>query len=232
MINEEKIKYITKNLKKLEQAITDIVQIFGCKLHTNNGFETAFIFSDYKNELSLQIDPIQFVFEDASDISVETITRIKEIITEALTDFVPTKDLVVEIGTYSSKQLPCLTPAGQSLYMISNTYIKTTSFTVKDLPVHFEPEFFKNIYDYTTLTDTYCFIYNHINEKFIIETFDDYFCTKNEINKLRKKVPFVNEVYTLLSDELIHKNYIHDWYIKPDSRLSFWLFFYYPSTTA
>jgi len=225
MINAKKIKHITKNLKKLEQAITDIIQTFGCRLHTNNGFETAFIFSDYKNELSLQIDPIQFVFEDASDISVETITRIKEIITEALTDFVPAKDLVVEIGTYSNKQLPYLTPAGQSLHMVTNTYIKATSFTVKDLPVHFEPEFFKNIYDYTTLTDTYCFDYDHIGEKFIIETFDDYFCTKNEINKLRKKVPFVNEVYTLLSDELIHKNYIHDWYIEPDSRLSFWFIF-------
>ena len=209
MINTEKIKYATKNLKKLEQAITDIVQIFGCRLHTNNGFETAFIFSDYKNELSLQIDPIQFVFKDVNEISVETITRIKEIITEALTDFVPTKDLVVEIGTYSNRQLPCLTPAGQSLEMVTNTYIKATSFTVKDLLVHFEPEFFKNIYDYTTPTDTYCFVYDHIGEKFIIETFDDYFCTKNEINKLRKEVPFVNEVYTLLSNELIH-NYIND----------------------
>ena len=208
-MNKEKIQYVTKNLKKLEQAITDIVQIFGCRLHTNNGFETAFIFSDYKNELSLQIDPIQFVFEDASEISVETITRIKETIAKALADFVPTKDLVVEIGTYSSRQLPCLTPAGETLYMMSNTYIKTTSFTVRDLPVHFEPGFFKNIYDYTTLTDTYCFVYDHISEKFIIETFDDYFCTKNEINKLRKEVPFVNEVYTLLSNELIY-NYIND----------------------
>lgn len=211
MINAEKIKYITKNLKKLEQTIIDIVQIFGCRLHTNNGFETAFIFSDYKNELSLQIDPIQFVFEDTNEISVETITRIKEIITEALTDFVPAKDLVVEIGTYSSRQLPCLTPAGQSLYMMSNAYIKTTSFTVKDLPVHFEPDFFKNIYDYTLLKDTYCFDYDHINKKFIVETFDDYFCTKNEIDKLRKEVPFVNEVYTLLCNELIY-NYINDWY--------------------
>ena len=209
MINTEKIKHITKNLKKLEQAIIDIVQIFGCKLYANNGFETAFIFSDYKNELSLQIDPIQFVFEDASEISVETITRIKEIITEALTDFVPTKDLVIEIGTYSNRQLPYLTPAGQSLHMVTNTYIKATGFTVNDLPVHFEPDFFKNIYDYTTLTDTYCFVYDHIGEKFIIETFDDYFCTKNEINKLRKEVPFVNEVYILLSNELIH-NYVND----------------------
>ena len=208
-MDKNKIKYITKSLKKLEQAITDIVQIFGCKLHTNNGFETAFIFSDYKNELSLQIDPIQFVFEDINEISIETITRIKEIIAEALTDFVPTKDLFVEIGTYSSRQLPYLTPAGQSLHMTSNAYIKTTSFTVKDLPVHFEPDFFKNIYDYTLLTDTYCFDYDHINKKFIIETFDDYFCTKNEIDKLRKEVPFVNEVYVLLSDELIH-NYIND----------------------
>ena len=209
MINTEKIQYVTKNLKKLEQAITDIVQIFGCRLHTNNGFETAFIFSDYKNELSLQIDPIQFVFENTNEITVETITRIKEIIVEALTDFVPAKDLVVEIGTYSNRQLPYLTPAGQSLHMTSNTYIKATGFTVNDLPVHFEPDFFKNIYDYTTLTDTYCFVYDHIGEKFIIETFDDYFCTKNEINKLRKKIPFVNEVYTLLCNELIH-NYIND----------------------
>lgn len=210
-MDKDKIKHITKNLKKLEKAITDIVQIFGCRLHTNNGFETAFIFSDYKNELSLQIDPIQFVFEDINEVSVETITRIKEIITEALTDFVPTKDLFVEIGTYSSRQLPYLTPAGQSLHMESNTYIKATSFAIKDLPVHFEPDFFKNIYDYTTLTDTYCFDYDHINKKFIIETFDDYFCTKNEINKLRKKVPFVDEIYTLLSNELIY-NYINDWY--------------------
>ena len=210
MINAEKIKYVTKNLKKLEQAITDIVQIFGCKLYANNGFETAFIFSDYKNELSLQIDPIQFVFEDASEISVETITRIKEIITEAPPDFVPAKDLVVEIGTYTNRQLPYLTPAGQSLHMVSNTYIKTTSFTVKDLPVHFEPDFFKNIYDYTLLTDTYCFDYDHINKVLIIETFDDYFASQPEIDKLRKEIPFVNEVYTLLSNELIH-NYINDW---------------------
>ena len=151
------------------------------------------------------------MFEDANEITIETITRIKEIIVEALTDFVPTKDLVVEIGTYSSRQLPYLTPAGQSLHMTSNIYIKATSFTVKDLPVHFEPDFFKNIYDYTLLTDTYCFDYDHIGEKFIIETFDDYFYTQNEINKLRKKVPFVNEVYTLLCNELIH-NYINDWY--------------------
>ena len=210
-MDKEKIKYITKNLKKLEKAITNIVQIFGCRLHTNNGFETAFIFSDYKNELSLQIDPIQFVFEDVNEISVETITRIKEIITEALTNFVPTKDLVVEIGTYSSRQLPCLTPAGKTLYMMSNAYIKTTSFTIKDLPVHLEPDFFKNIYDYTTLTDTYCFVYDHIGEKFIIETFDDYFASQSEIDKLRKEVPFVNEVYTLLSNELIY-NYINNWY--------------------
>ena len=209
MINTNKIKYITKNLKKLEQAITDIVQIFGCKLHTNNGFETAFIFSDYKNELSLQIDPIQFVFEDTNEISIETITRIKDTITKALTNFVPTKDLVVEIGTYSSRQLPYLTPAGQSLHITSNTYIKTTSFTIKDLPVNFEPDFFKNIYDYTTLTDTYCFVYDHIGEKFIIETFDDYFGNQPEIDKLRKKVPFVNEVYTLLYNQLIH-NYINN----------------------
>ena len=121
-MDKNKIKYITKSLKKLEQAITDVVQIFGCKLYANNGFETAFIFSDYKNELSLQIDPIQFVFEDASDISVETITRIKEIIKEALTDFVLAKDLVVEIGTYSNRQLPYLTPAGQSL-PYGNKYI-------------------------------------------------------------------------------------------------------------
>ena len=206
MIDAKKIKHITKNLKKLEQAITDIVQIFGCKLYANNGFETAFIFSDYKNELSLQIDPIQFMFEDASDISIETITRIKEIITEALTDFVPTKDLFVEIGTYSSRQLPCLTPAGKTLYMMSNAYIKTTSFTVKDLPVHFEPDFFKNIYDYTTLTDTYCFDYDHMDRVLIIETFDDYFASKDEINKLRKEVPFVDEVYALLSNELIHNH--------------------------
>ena len=211
MINKEKIQYVTKNLKKLEQAITDIVQIFGCKLHTNNGFETAFIFSDYENKLSLQIDPIQFVFEDVNEISVETITRIKEIITEALTDFVPTKDLFVEIGTYSSRQLPYLTPAGQSLHMTSNTYIKTTSFTVNDLPVNFELEFFKNIYDYTTLTDTYCFDYDHIEKVLIIETFDGYFASQPEIDKLRKKVPFVNEVYTLLSNELIY-NYINNWY--------------------
>ena len=209
MINKEKIQYVTKNLKKLEQAITDIVQIFGCRLDTNNGFETTFIFSDYTNELSLQIDPIQFVFEDASEITVETITRIKEIITEALTDFVPTKDLFVEIGTYSNRQLPYLTPAGQSLHMVTNTYIKATSFTVKDLPVHFEPDFFKNIYDYTTLTDTYCFDYDHIEKVLIIETFDDYFTSQPEIDKLRKKVPFVNEVYALLYSELIH-NYIND----------------------
>ena len=212
MINKEKIQYVTKNLKKLEQAITDIVQIFGYKLHTNNGFETAFIFPDYTNELSLQIDPIQFVFEDTSEISIETITRIKKIITEALTDFVPAKDLVVEIGTYSSRQLPYLTPAGQSLHMTSNTYIKTTSFTVNDLPVNFKLEFFKNIYDYTTLTDTYCFNYDHIEKVLIIETFDDYFASQPEIDKLRKKIPFVNEVYALLYNELIHKNYINDWY--------------------
>ena len=205
-MDKDKIKYITKNLKKLEKAITDIVQIFGCRLHTNNGFETAFIFSDYKNELSLQIDPIQFVFEDASEISVETITRIKEIITEALTDFVPTKDLFVEIGTYSNRQLPYLTPVGQSLHIVANTYIKATSFTVKDLPVHFEPDFFKNIYDYTTLTDTYCFDYDHMDRVLIIETFDDYFASKDEINKLRKEVPFVDEVYALLSNELIHNH--------------------------
>lgn len=211
MINKDKIKHITKNIKKLEQAITDIVQIFGCKLYANNGFETAFIFSDYKNELSLQIDPIQFVFEDINEVSVETITGIKGIITEALTDFVPTKDLFVEIGTYSNRQLPYLTPAGQSLHMTSKTYIKTTSFTVKDLPVHFEPDFFKNIYDYTLLTDTYCFDYNHIDKVLMIETFDDYFRCKPEIDKLRKKVPFVDEVYALLSNELIH-NYINDWY--------------------
>ena len=209
MINKEKIQYVTKNLKKLEQAITDIVQIFGCKLYANNGFETAFIFPDYTNELSLQIDPIQFVFEDVNEISIETITRIKESITEALTDFVPAKDLVVEIGTYSNRQLPYLTSAGQSLHMTSNTYIKTTSFTVNDLPVNFELEFFKNIYDYTTLTDTYCFDYDHIEKVLIIETFDDYFASKDEINKLRKKVPFVNEVYTLLSNELIY-NYINN----------------------
>ena len=208
-MDKNKIKYITKSLKKLEQAITDIVQIFGCKLYANNGFETAFIFSDYKNELSLQIDPIQFVFEDASDISVETITGIKEIITKALIDFVPAKDLVVEIGTYSNRQLPYLTPAGQSLHMVTNTYIKATSFTVKDLPIHFEPDFFKNIYDYTTLTDTYCFDYDHMDRVLIIETFDDYFASKDEINKLRKEVPFVNEVYALLYSELIH-NYIND----------------------
>ena len=206
MIDAKKIKHITKNLKKLEQAITDIVQIFGCKLYANNGFETAFIFSDYKNELSLQIDPIQFVFEDASDISIETITKIKEIITKALIDFVPAKDLVVKIGTYSNRQLPYLTPAGQSLHMVANTYIKSTSFTVKDLPVHFEPDFFKNIYDYTTLTDTYCFDYDHMDRVLIIETFDDYFASKDEINKLRKEVPFVDEVYALLSNELIHNH--------------------------
>lgn len=210
-MDKNKIKYITKSLKKLEQAITDIVQIFGCKLYANNGFETAFIFSDYKNELSLQIDPIQFVFEDASDISIETITKIKEIITKALIDFVPAKDLVVKIGTYSNRQLPYLTPAGQSLHMVANTYIKSTSFTVKDLPVHFEPDFFKNIYDYTTLTDTYCFDYDHMDRVLIIETFDDYFASKDEINKLRKEVPFVDEVYALLSNELIH-NYINNWY--------------------
>ena len=210
-MDKNKIKYITKSLKKLEQAITDIVQIFGCKLYANNGFETAFIFSDYKNELSLQIDPIQFVFEDASDISIETITKIKEIITKALIDFVPAKDLVVKIGTYSNRQLPYLTPAGQSLHMVANTYIKSTSFTVKDLPVHFEPDFFKNIYDYTTLTDTYCFDYDHMDRVLIIETFDDYFASKDEINKLRKEVPFVDEVYTLLSNELIH-NHINNWY--------------------
>ena len=209
MINTEKIKHITKNLKKLEQAIRDIVQIFDCRLHTNNGFRTAFIFSDYKNELSLQIDPIQFVFENVNEISVETITKIKEIITEVLTDFVPTKDLVVEIGTYSNRQLPYLTPAGQSLHMVTNTYIKATSFTVKDLPVHFEPDFFKNIYDYTTLTDTYYFDYDHMDKVLIIETFDDYFASKDEINKLRNEVPFVNEIYTLLSNELIY-NYIND----------------------
>ena len=211
MIDAKKIKHITKNLKKLEQAITDIVQIFGCKLYANNGFETAFIFSDYKNELSLQIDPIQFVFEDASDISIETITKIKEIITKALIDFVPAKDLVIKIGTYSNRQLPYLTPAGQSLHMVANTYIKSTSFTVKDLPVHFEPDFFKNIYDYTTLTDTYCFDYDHMDRVLIIETFDDYFASKDEINKLRKEVPFVDEVYALLSNELIH-NHINNWY--------------------
>lgn len=211
MIDAKKIKHITKNLKKLEQAITDIVQIFGCKLYANNGFETAFIFSDYKNELSLQIDPIQFVFEDASDISIETITKIKEIITKALIDFVPAKDLVVKIGTYSNRQLPYLTPAGQSLHMVANTYIKSTSFTVKDLPVHFEPDFFKNIYDYTTLTDTYCFDYDHMDRVLIIETFDDYFGSQSEINKLRNDIPFVDEVYTLLSNELIY-NYINDWY--------------------
>lgn len=211
MIDAKKIKHITKNLKKLEQAITDIVQIFGCKLYANNGFETAFIFSDYKNELSLQIDPIQFVFEDASDISIETITKIKEIITKALIDFVPAKDLMVKIGTYSNRQLPYLTPAGQSLHMVANTYIKSTSFTVKDLPVHFEPDFFKNIYDYTTLTDTYCFDYDHMDRVLIIETFDDYFASKDEINKLRKEVPFVDEVYALLSNELIH-NHINNWY--------------------
>lgn len=210
-MDKNKIKYITKSLKKLEQAITDIVQIFGCKLYANNGFETAFIFSDYKNELSLQIDPIQFVFEDASDISIETITKIKEIITKALIDFVPAKDLVVKIGTYSNRQLPYLTPAGQSLHMVANTYIKSTSFTVKDLPVHFEPDFFKNIYDYTTLTDTYCFDYDHMDRVLIIETFDDYFASKDEINKLRKEVPFVDEVYDLLSNELIH-NHINNWY--------------------
>ena len=211
MINAKKIKHITKSLKKLEQAITDIVQVFGCRLHTNNGFETAFIFSDYKNELSLQIDPIQFVFEDVNEISVETIIKIKEIITEALTDFVPTKDLVIEIGTYSNRHLPYLTPVGQSLHMVANTYIKATSFTVKDLPVHFEPDFFKNIYDYTTLTDTYCFDYDHMDRVLIIETFDDYFASKDEINKLRKEVPFVDEVYALLSNELIH-NHINNWY--------------------
>ena len=205
-MDKNKIKYITKSLKKLEQAITDIVQIFGCKLYANNGFETAFIFSDYKNELSLQIDPIQFVFEDASDISIETITKIKEIITKALIDFVPAKDLVVKIGTYSNRQLPYLTPAGQSLHMVANTYIKSTSFTVKDLPVHFEPDFFKNIYDYTTLTDTYCFVYDHMDKVLMIETFDDYFASKDEINKLRKEVPFVDEVYALLSNELIHNH--------------------------
>lgn len=210
-MDKNKIKYITKSLKKLEQAITDIVQIFGCKLYANNGFETAFIFSDYKNELSLQIDPIQFVFEDASDISIETITKIKEIITKALIDFVPAKDLVVKIGTYSNRQLPYLTPAGQSLHMVANTYIKSTSFTIKDLPVHFEPDFFKNIYDYTTLTDTYCFDYDHMDRVLIIETFDDYFASKDEINKLRKEVPFVDEVYALLSNELIH-NHINNWY--------------------
>lgn len=210
-MDKNKIKYITKSLKKLEQAITDIVQIFGCKLYANNSFETAFIFSDYKNELSLQIDPIQFVFEDASDISIETITKIKEIITKALIDFVPAKDLVVKIGTYSNRQLPYLTPAGQSLHMVANTYIKSTSFTVKDLPVHFEPDFFKNIYDYTTLTDTYCFDYDHMDRVLIIETFDDYFANKDEINKLRKEVPFVDEVYALLSNELIH-NHINNWY--------------------
>lgn len=203
-MNTEKIKHITQNLKKLEQAITDIVQEFDCKLHDNKEFETAFIFSDYKNELSLQIDPIQFVFKDSDEISIETITRIKEIITEALTDFVPTKDLVVEIGTYSSRQLPYLTPASQSLHMVANAYVKVTSFTVNDLPVHYEPDFFKNVYNYTTLTDTYCFVYNHIDKTLIIETFDDYFCTKSEINKLRKEVPFINEVYTLLCNELIY----------------------------
>lgn len=203
-MNIEKIKHITQNLKKLEQAITDIVQEFDCKLHDNNGFETAFIFSDYKNELSLQIDPIQFVFENTDKITIEIITRIKEIITEVLTDFVPTKDLVVEIGTYSSRQLPYLTPTGETLHMVSNTYIKVTNFTVKDLPVHFDPDFFKNIYDYTLLTDTYCFDYDHINKALIIETFDNYYYTKNEISRLRKQISFVNEVYTLLSNELIY----------------------------
>lgn len=203
-MDTEKIKHITKNLKKLERAITDIVQIFGCKLHANNGFETAFIFSDYKNELSLQIDPIQFVFENTDEISAKTITKIKEIITKALSDFVPTKDLFVEIGTYSSRQLPYLTPAGQSLRMVSNEYIKATIFTIKDLPVHFEPDFFKNIYDYTTLRDTYCFVYDHIDKVLVVETFDDYFGCQPEIDKLRKEVPFVNEVYTLLSNELIY----------------------------
>ena len=202
-MNTEKIKHVTKNLKKLEQAITDIIQIFGCKLHSNNGLETAFIFSDYKNELSLQIDPIQFVFENVNEVTPETITRIKEIITEAMTDFVPTKDLFVEIGTYNSRQLPYLTPAGEALHMTSNTYIKVTNFTLKDLPVHYEPDFFKNIYDYTLLADTYCFVYDHIDKKLIIETFNDYFYTQCEINKLRKKVQFINKVYTLLSNELI-----------------------------
>lgn len=203
-MNTEKIKHITQNLKKLEQAITDIVQEFDCKLHDNNGFETAFIFSDYKNELSLQIDPIQFVFEDSDKISIETITRIKEIITEALTNFVPTKDLVVEIGTYSSRQLPYLTPAGQASHTVTNTYVKVASFTVKELPVHYEQDFFKNVYNYTILTDTYCFVYDHMDKTIMIETFNDYFCTKSEINKLRKEVPFINEVYTLLCNELIY----------------------------
>lgn len=203
-MNTEKIKYITKNLKKFEQAITDIIQIFACELHTNNGFETAFIFSDYKNELSLQIDPIQFVFKDSDEISIETITRIKEIITEALTDLVPTKDLVIEIGTYSNRQLPYLTPAGKSLHMVTNTYVKVASFTVKELLVHYEQDFFKNVYNYTILTDTYCFVYDHMDKTIMIETFNDYFCTKSEINKLRKEVPFINEVYTLLCNELIY----------------------------
>lgn len=190
----EKLQYGLNKLKELEKCVYDVTEQFDCDIYRENSLYSTFVFYKGKSDMAIITNPVQLTFKNPEQLTLSETKQIEQLFKNQFMYATPTQNFSVQIGEVKNIL--------ESDYEVER-FIPLTEFepyTSSNKQPHLENVFETKIKEHIEIG------YDHVTQKFTIDTEGEYIEDEETISELRTKNPFIDEILTLFNKQLMTDN--------------------------
>lgn len=190
----EKLQYGLNKLKGLEKCVYDVTDQFDCDIYRENSLYSTFVFYKGESDMAIITNPVQLTFKNPEQLTLSETKHIEQLFKNQFMYTIPTQGFSVQIGEVKNIL--------ESGYEVER-FIPLTEFepyTSSNKQPHLENVFETKIKEYIEIG------YDHLTQKFTIDTEGEYIEDEETISELRTKNPFIDEILTLFNKQLMTDN--------------------------
>ena len=192
----EKLQYGLNKLKELEKCVYDVTDQFDCDIYRENSLYSTFVFYKGKSDMAIITNPVQLTFKNPEQLTVLETKQIEQLFKNQFMYTTPTQDFSVQIGEVKN----VLESGYEVERFIPLTEFEPYTHQATNKQPHLENIFETKIKEYIEIG------YDHVTQKFTIDTEGEYIEDEETISELRTKNPFIDEILTLFNKQLINDN--------------------------
>ena len=190
----EKLQYGLNKLKGLEKCVYDVTDQFDCDIYRENSLYSTIVFYKGESDMAIITNPVQLTFKNPEQLTLSETKQIEQLFKNQFMYTIPTQGFSVQIGEVKNIL--------ESGYEVER-FIPLTEFepyTSSNKQPHLENVFETKIKEYIEIG------YDHLTQKFTIDTEGEYIEDEETISELRTKNPFIDEILTLFNKQLMTDN--------------------------
>ena len=162
--------------------------------YIENSLYSTFVFYKGESDMAIITNPVQLTFKNPEQLTLSETKQIEQLFKNQFMYTIPTQGFSVQIGEVKNIL--------ESGYEVER-FIPLTEFepyTSSNKQPHLENVFETKIKEYIEIG------YDHLTQKFTIDTEGEYIEDEETISELRTKNPFIDEILTLFNKQLMTDN--------------------------